>query len=565
MRQLQLSAHVPTLILALAAGALAQQDPLAPPTEPPPFVEIPGEQEFTGEMIARPLQPEDAQRYGLPRFEVQARARAAAGALRAYQLVEYVPETDETVFRVAPGSENAVARRLMAGGEFQYVEPNWRVYPVECPNDPLFGNQWHHAANRMNSCAGWGLEKGDLSVVIAICDTGVRINHEDLQLHRMEGYNAVDKLWESQGGAVNDINGHGTLTTGCAAAKGNNNKGVIGTGWSLSHRMMRVSNDSGGGSSINTLTHAARTAADVGDRVASVSYTGVKSSSVNSTGGYLNGKGAWLVWAAGNSDSKLGGKRDDNVIVVGATNSSDGKASFSSFGSFVDLFAPGTSIWSTSNSGNKSYGSASGTSFSTPLTAGLLGLIWSADPTLTPDDVEAILRCGCDDLGGPGEDNTFGFGRIDVGRTMRLAVEYVSLFSDDFESGDFTSGGWATKNAKPKVLAKASHAGMFGARIKRSTWIERAIDTKGFEDIVIKYNRRTKNFDSGENLKVMWWDGSTWDSVDTTTKLKWTGRFRELPAGADDNPSFKIRFETFGNENRERADVDDVEVLGVQI
>ena len=232
MRIPQMCAPLAGLVLVLASAASAQ-DPL--PTTPPFFVAIPGQQEFTGELTARPLQPEDAPRYGLTRAEVGLRARAAAVALRAYALIDYVPETDETTIRVTPGTEYAVARALMAGGDFQYVAPNWRVFPIECPNDPLFASQWHHAVNRMNSCAGWDFGKGDPSVVVAICDTGVRTTHEDLKAARMEGYNAVDQLWESQGGDVNDINGHGTMTTGCAAAKGNNNKGVIGSGWRLSH------------------------------------------------------------------------------------------------------------------------------------------------------------------------------------------------------------------------------------------------------------------------------------------------------------------------------------------
>ncbi len=527
------------------------------------FTEVFGEMEFSGRLIARPLQVQDSREYGMTRAEVRRRARNADAALALYPLSSYAEPTDEYVIEVGLGSENAVAQELMSSGDFEYVAPDWRVFPIGCPNDPKFGNQWHHNANRMNSCLGWDLETGSTSVVVAICDTGVQLNHADLQKHRMEGYNAVDQIWESAGGKVNDINGHGTMTTGCAAAKGNNNIGVVGTGWRLSPRMMRVSNSSSGGSSISVLTHAAQTAALAGDRVASVSYSGGTSPSVSTTGDFLRTQGALLIWAADNSGNNYKGNRDDGAIMVGATDSADNRSSFSSYGNYIDLFAPGSSIYTTTLGGG--YGSASGTSFATPLTAGLVGLIFSADPTLTPDQAEYILRYGCDDLGSLGEDNIFGYGRIDVLRTMELIYKYETLFADDFESGDFVSGGWAITKGKPKVLAKAKDTGGFGARIRRKGTVERAVDTSTYKRIALLVSRRSKNYDTSESLEVEWFDGSTWTSADSVTTVKWNGRFIELPNGADNNPAFKIRFRSVGDEGKERGDVDDVKVIGIKI
>jgi subtilisin family serine protease len=211
------------------------------------------------------------------------------------------------------------------------------------------------------------------------------------------------------------------------------------------------------------------------------------------------------------------------------------------------------------------YGSASGTSFATPLTAGLVGLIFSADPTLTPDQAEYILRYGCDDLGSTGEDSTFGYGRIDVHRTMQLIYDYETLFSDDFESGDFVAGGWSLPVGKAKVKTGASDTGSFGARIRNTGIIERAVSTSTYDQIALLVSRRSKNYDSGESLEVEWFNGSTWNSVDTVTARKWNGRFIELPSGADNNSSFKIRFRSVGNMGKERGDVDDVKVIGIKI
>lgn len=389
------------------------------------FVEVAGEMEFSGRLIARPIQVDDWVESGLNRRASQRRAVEAAALLQQFELYRYVPQTDETIILVPGGrSENELSGELMGSGLFEYVEPDWILFPLGCPDDSLFGNQWQHAANIMQSCDGWDIHTGDPSTSVGICDTGLRLTHEDIQLHRLEGYNAVDFLWESQGGNLSDINGHGTATTGCAAANGNNGVGIAGVGWNLSHRILRVSNQSSGNSSSSTLTHAARTAVEAGDRVASVSYSGVTASSVRTTGTYIKSIDGLLVWAAGNSNANLtsNDRDDDDVIVVGATDDNDDKASFSNYGVYVDLCAPGVSVYTMSNAGNASYGGASGTSFSCPLTAGLVALIWSANPGLTPDEVELILKQGCDDIGNPGIDNIHGYGRINVFNSLVISA-----------------------------------------------------------------------------------------------------------------------------------------------
>lgn len=188
--------------------------------------------------------------------------------------------------------------------------------------------------------------------------------------------------------------------------------------------MLRVSNVSSGVAASSVLRHAARTAVENGDRVASVSYSGVASASNLTAATYIKGIGGLLVWSAGNDSANLtlNNRDDDDIIVVGATDSGDNLASFSAYGPFVDLVAPGVAVTTTSNSSDSSYASVSGTSFSCPLTAGLAALIWSADPALTPDDVELRLKQGCDDLGTAGVDNTFGYGRINAYSSMAFGA-----------------------------------------------------------------------------------------------------------------------------------------------
>ncbi|MCC7292651.1 MAG: S8 family serine peptidase [Phycisphaerales bacterium] len=410
--------------LAVGLAVSARAEGVDPVPGAPVFEEIPGSREFSGSMIARPVQREAAIQDGHSRKEAKRLDQTARNAMTAYVVTRYVPQTDEYVFDVPAGSsESAVAAALMATGAFQYVEPDWILYPIACPNDPGLGSQWHHNANRMNSCAGWDVHTGNPTVSVGICDTGVLTTHEDLQLHRLEGYNAVDQLWESQGGQIGPVHSHGTQTTGCAAANGNNAKGVSGVGWDLSHRMLRVSNSSGGSSSQSILQHAARTAVENGDRVASVSYSGVDSSSNLTTATYIKSIGGLLVWAAGNDNRNLtfSSRDSDDIIVAGATDSNDAKASFSAYGPMVDLVAPGVSVYTTTSSANNAYAAVSGTSFACPLTAGEVALIWSKNPALTPDQVEDVLKASCDDLGTGGIDNTFGYGRINTLKSMNNA------------------------------------------------------------------------------------------------------------------------------------------------
>ncbi|MCW5776121.1 MAG: S8 family serine peptidase [Phycisphaeraceae bacterium] len=421
------------VLVAIGAAASHAWAQVGAAAEAPMFVERPGLQEFSGQLIARPVQDADWAKRGLGIELAAANAAAAKAAIDKYQLVEYVWQTDEYVIDVGLGAEEPVARELLDTGLFQYVHPNWIVYPLACPNDPQLGNQWHHNANRMNSCAGWDIHTGNPSVVIAYCDTGIRTTHQDLLLHRREAYNAVNRVWESAGGQISDINGHGTNVTGCGSANGNNGVGIAGVGWNLGHRMMRVTNSGGGGSDLNSLNHAARTAIEAGDRVASVSYSGVDNSTNLTTATYIKSIGGLLVWAAGNDNRNITfGHRDaDDIIVVGATTSSDAKASFSAYGIFVDLVAPGVDVYTTSRNSDSSYSAVSGTSFACPLTAGLAGLIWSANPALTPNEVEAILKAGCTDLGAPGVDNTFGYGRINVLGSLSL----ISTLKFNFPNG----------------------------------------------------------------------------------------------------------------------------------
>jgi len=415
-------------ILGVALPALGRGGDVNPVR----FVEEPGVQEFSGSMIAQPWPLSHWRDQGLTPAAAQQRYEQALARLQAVAPPRHhVWQTDQYIFDLQPEqTENAVADELLATGLFRFVEPNWRVYPLgNCPNDPQFAQQWYHGPNRFDSCAGWEYHTGSPTVTVGICDTGIRVTHEDLLLNRKEGYNAVDRRWESQGGLINDIYGHGTQATGCAAGNGNNGVGITGMGWNLSHRMLRVTNSGGGGSSIEWLNHAATTAIENGDRVASLSYSGVDNDAVRSTATYIKSIGGLMIWAAGNSNQNMtrNNRDDDDIIIVGAVDPNDNKASFSNYGPMVDLVAPGVDVWNVWYTADNAYGNFGGTSAACPQVSGLACVVWSANPALTPDEVEDLLKETCDDLGPPGVDNTFGYGRINVGLAVAAASGEIPM------------------------------------------------------------------------------------------------------------------------------------------
>lgn len=395
------------MLFALVAMAAAVVSiPPASPAQPLP-----------DRLIARPIQPADAAKRGLAHAAVADRA-ARARAAAARTALAHFAETDEYVLPVPAGETAAqAAARLMATGDYQYVTIDRVCYPVGEPTDPLFGEQWHHAP--LGSVQAWEVTQGSGEIVCAFVDTGVDLTHPDLALRLVPGFNAASDLAQAAGGDVSDVNGHGTAVAGAAAAVGDNAQGVAGIGWNLRIMPVRATDLSGGGAYMSDILQGARWAADHGARVISASYSGVGDPSVQVTGEYIRAQGASFLFAAGNNAAELNFEYPD-VLVVGATDQWDGRAGFSAYGQAVDLVAPGVSILTTQRGGG--YGFSGGTSLSTPLANGVLGMILSVNPGLTPAQAEAILLESCDDIGEPGDDAIFGRGRINLLRAVSAAA-----------------------------------------------------------------------------------------------------------------------------------------------
>ena len=395
---------------------------------PERYVEIPGSMEFSGSMIVRPKQAlfgNEAARFaggGLVAgrgVDIQAMSDARTRLMPT--VIEHFADVDEYVVAVPAGmNENTFAEQLLATGDYEYAEPNWTVYTANVPNDPQYNLQWHH--DNVNSEGAWAIETGSSDIIIAIVDTGSDIEHPDLDDLLVPGFNAVDNLTELNGGIVDDTQtsfGHGTFCAGMATAEGNNGFGTAGIAWGASLMPIKVTIGNNRTASSADLNQGARWAADNGARIVNVSFSGVASSSVQTTGAYVEDRGGVYFRSAGNDGQASLNFEHPNVVVVGATNINDNRASFSNWGPGLDSTGPGDSVRCASRGGGSRV--SSGTSFSTPLVAGVAALMLSKNPSLSPAQVRDILFSTTIDIGATGDDDIFGSGLVNAAAAVATA------------------------------------------------------------------------------------------------------------------------------------------------
>ena len=329
-----------------------------------------------------------------------------------------IPALGVRIVRVPERAREAVMAALSRNRAIEFAEKDYTAQAIGTANDPLFGNQWH--LNKIQAPSAWDTTTGTISSVIAVIDSGVNFAHPDLQGKLLKGYDFVNS-----DGDPTDDNGHGTAVSGTAAAAGNNFTGVSSIAWGCPVLPLKVLDATGSGSYSN-IARAINYAADQGARVINLSLGASSSSStLQSAVDYAWSKGAVLIAAAGNSgnNTPMYPAACRNMVAVSATNPSDIITAWSSFGSYVDLSAPGESIYTTT--GND-YSSVSGTSFSSPITAGTAALMISAQPRLSNLQTVDLLLKNTDDLGAAGYDEFYGSGRVNASRAVSAAASALS-------------------------------------------------------------------------------------------------------------------------------------------
>jgi thermitase len=308
-------------------------------------------------------------------------------------------------------NERAVAQMLRADRHLKFAELDEHVPSALTPNDPYYTKAWHHP--KIGSPNAWDYAVGG-GVTIAILDSGADPSHPDLVSNLVPGYNFYHNNNDTR-----DMRGHGTRVSGTAAMAGNNLIGGAGVSYQSKIMPIRVSDDNGY-ASFSTIAKGLVWAADRGARVASISFSRVcGSSTIWSAAQYLRNKGGVVTGAAGNSGSAESLMPSATITCVSATDSADNKTSWSSYGSYVDVAAPGAGIYTTNLGGG--YSSVSGTSFSAPMTAGVYALMLSANRALSPAQLDSILFSTAVDRGTDGKDNYYGYGRIDAAAAVEKA------------------------------------------------------------------------------------------------------------------------------------------------
>jgi thermitase len=231
-----------------------------------------------------------------------------------------------------------------------YAEPNYLYHATAIPNDPRFSQTW--GMTKISAPSAWNITTGSSSVRVGVVDTGISTDHLDLSANVVPGYDFVQGDSDAR-----DFNGHGTHVAGTIGARGNNARGVAGVNWQVSLLPVRVLDGSGSGSNSNVtagLAYACSHGANIVN--ASLGGTGYSSSMRDAIAACPN---TLFVVAAGNdglSDDtsphypcNYGASPDNlqNVICVAATDQNDALATFSNYGTSVDLAAPGVGVTST--------------------------------------------------------------------------------------------------------------------------------------------------------------------------------------------------------------------------
>ena len=283
------------------------------------------------------------------------------------------------------GREEEAAAALRRTGAVEFAEPDYAMPAALLPNDPEFSEQWFHS--HIHTPEAWSITQGSTNVIVAVCDTGIDATHPDLAGQLMTGYNVVDNNTDTT-----PVAGHGTEVAGVLAGIGNNGIGVAGAAWRARILPVRITDNPDTTAWCSDMADGVEWAAEQGAKVINLSYyTAGCPEVIDDAAQYARADGALVFVAAGNDGEDLSDvyPSTHTFMLLAATDQSDGPAPFTNIGAPIDLSAPGEGIETTNSGGG--YGFASGTSFASPLAAGVAALIFSIGPAFSPDQVRNFL------------------------------------------------------------------------------------------------------------------------------------------------------------------------------
>ncbi|BCJ71661.1 hypothetical protein CS0771_12050 [Catellatospora sp. IY07-71] len=298
------------------------------------------------------------------------------------------------------------------------VSLDYRRTKSKVPNDYYYAQYQKYLAT-IRLPQAWDVQSAATGVTIAIVDTGVDGGHPDLAGKLVAGYNSV-----ADNNQTADYDGHGTMVAGIAAANTGNTYGVAGAAYN--GRIMPIMVFSGEYAYDSDIAEGVIWAVDHGAKIVNMSLGGAGQTPVlHEAVKYAVGKGVLVVVAAGNTgdDSPHYPAMYPEVLTVGATDHAAALTDFSSWGDHVDLAAPGFDIISTHSRTTEygpsfAYGIGAGTSYSSPLVAGVAALVRAKYPSLTPAQVIERLKSTARDAGPRGIDPYYGYGVVDAYRAL---------------------------------------------------------------------------------------------------------------------------------------------------
>jgi serine protease len=373
--------------------------------------------------------------------------------------------TEEHLLSAATG---AIVERLNADPDIAWAQPNYRRTAQIIPNDESYAKQWHY--EQINLPDAWDTTTGSDNIIVAVLDTGILWGHPDLAGRLIAGYDFVSDVFRAQDGDGIDPDAedpgddpnnqsssfHGTHVAGTVGAATNNSIGVAGVTWQTRIMPVRVLGALGGTSA--EVAQGIRFAAGLvnesgtlpGERahVINMSLGGVGTSTVEQEAiTAARAAGTIVIAAAGNDSSSdmYSPAGLDGVISVSAVGATGAKASYSNYGDNVDVAAPGGEFWDADNDDNLDmvfstlgndrgdffYRYYQGTSMASPHMAGVVALMLSVNPALTPDDIDMLLAGThpdtstriTRDYGRSGRDDIYGHGLIDAAAAVLAASE----------------------------------------------------------------------------------------------------------------------------------------------
>jgi subtilisin family serine protease len=375
--------------------------------------------------------------------------------------------------------------------EIEYAEkaPLFRISMV--PDDTYYGSvtgtfgtadaNWH--LTNIGAETAWDVTTGDTNIVVAVLDNAIYVDHPDLQNKIVE---QVDL-----GNGDNDPNppestyiwSHGTHSAGLVGAETNNGIGVASIGYDVSIMAVKLGDDGSDGQAMAAGFEGIVWAADHGADVINMSWGSPQYfETMQNTVNYAYNKGCVMVGAAGNNGNGMETQMNpdipvnyvgypaalDHVIAVGSNDVGDNKSDFSNYGTWIDVLAPGgyynngfmgigaftvlsttaspagdmNSILNGTGGGGAEYGVTGqfdvmqGTSMAAPVTSGLCGLMLSANPDLTPEELTAILKATCVNVDAENTEfiDSIGSGRINAAAAVQAASDSVAPLVADFEA-----------------------------------------------------------------------------------------------------------------------------------